>query len=376
MTLNTKKNISWILVALFVVVAVVVQIVQMDDDLMNLIKGVFGLFCFVVAMFVVSKGVKVRAIVVGLVASILMFFSFLYNGNIRPNNLAWIWSYLGVAMLLFEYGANRKLSLFTYYVFCLYFLYLSIFGGIDYRNALGQNSANYVSVLLIFCVCVYYVALKQFTIKEFSYIPLLVLMFLSAWAANRSGIMCMGVAIPMVVVINRKLSAKSHHQLRFVLTLIVFTVGIVLLSNYLVDYVSSLTAKRESVGMASQRSYIWREYVNGSFDNIGNLVFGVPTKLPQYTFLSHYAGNPHNSFLMLHAKFGILGFLTVLVFVIKTISISLKRKDYLILVITILIVVRSFFDWCAFPGLYDVFYYYMIFYVLYNSVSSYGMANC
>lgn len=367
MTLKVKRNISWIFIALFSIVAVLVQIVKMEDEMMNLIKGIFGLFCFAIATFVVGKNVKGEAILIGLMATFLMFFSYVYNENIRPNNFAWIWSYLGVAMLLYEYGGSRKLSLYIFYGFSLYFLYLSVFGGIDSRDALGQNSANYVSVLLIFCICIYYVALRQFPIKDFSYIPLLVLLFLSAWAGNRSGIVCMGIVIPIVVLLNRKISAKSHHQFRFVFLLVISTIGILVLSNYIADYTTSLTSKRESVGMASQRSLIWSEYINGAFENFGNFIFGVPTKNPKYLYLSHFVGNPHNTFLMLHAKYGIIGFLLVIVYIIKAIRKSIRMKDYLVLVITIAIVTRSFFDWCAFPGLYDVFYYYIIFYVLDNN---------
>lgn len=367
MTLKKKRNISGVLVALFSIVAVVVQIIEMEDDTMNLVKGIGGLICFIVAIFMVGEKVRMKAIIIGFMATLLMFFSFLYNENIRPNNFAWIWSYLGVAMLLYEFGASRKKSLVIYYGFCLYFLYLSIFGGIESSGALGQNSANYVSVLLLFCLCVFYVSSRELPYKGFSYIPPLVLLFLSAWAGNRSGIVCLGIVLPIMVIINRKLSAKNKHKFRFVFLLIISSVAVLVLSNYIADYTTSLTAKRESVGMASQRSMIWAEYIQGAFENFGNLLFGVPTKLAKYTYLSHFAGNPHNTFLMLHAKYGIIGFIVVISFIVKSVKKSIKLKDYYVFVIIVAIVVRSFFDWCAFPGLYDVFYYYMIFYALGNN---------
>lgn len=367
MSQKFKQIIGWILISLFSIVAVLVQIIELEDDVMNIYKGVAGLVCFVVAFCIVNKKTRKNALLVGFIASFFMLISFLYNQNIRPNNFAWIWSYLGVAMLLYEYSAEHRISLVIYYGFCLYFLYQAIYGGIESKEALGQNSANYVSVLLIYCLCVYYVSLRQLPVKEFSYVPLLILLFLSAWAGNRSGVLCLAVVIPLTIIINRKISARTKHRFRFILVLILSTVAIIYLSSYITGYIESFTKKTENVGMASLRSLIWREYIDGAFDNIGNLLFGVPTKSGKYKFLFAFNGNPHNTFLMLHSKFGIVGFFAILVLIIKSLRTSIKLKDYDVLIIIVLTITRGFFDWTAFPGLFDVIYYYLIFYIIENN---------
>ena len=91
---------------------------------------------------------------------------------------------------------------------------------------------------------------------------------------------------------------------------------------------------------------------------------GANTSNGTYQWLSFYNGNTHNSFLMLHAKFGLLalGLLIVLIFLV--VHKAIKEKNYIMIIILLAASARMFFDWIAFPGLYDVLFWYMYLYIL------------
>ena len=85
-----------------------------------------------------------------------------------------------------------------------------------------------------------------------------------------------------------------------------------------------------------------------------NLLFGVP--FSDYSLLNHFQ-NPHNSFLMLHAEFGLLGLLIVGVVLIIWFMQKVKKKLWFECAIGIAIIMRACLDWMAFPGIADVFFW-------------------
>ena len=83
-----------------------------------------------------------------------------------------------------------------------------------------------------------------------------------------------------------------------------------------------------------------------------------------YRWLSFYSGNTHNSFLMLHAKFGIVAFLMVIILLFAVLHKSIREKNYIMIVTVMVAIARIFFDWISFPGLYDILFWYMFLYTL------------
>ena len=60
--------------------------------------------------------------------------------------------------------------------------------------------------------------------------------------------------------------------------------------------------------------------------NVGNFLLGVKTSDGIYRWLSFYNGNTHNSFLMLHAKFGLLAFVLLMILISVVIRKAIKEK--------------------------------------------------
>lgn len=75
-------------------------------------------------------------------------------------------------------------------------------------------------------------------------------------------------------------------------------------------------------GLKSVRINIWSEYLEKTLDSGKNLFLGVDCSTGKY--LGTYK-QPHNSYLELHAKFGIIGFIIVDI-IDKNIFFTLQRK--------------------------------------------------
>lgn len=360
-----KIFIAHLFIAIFSVVAVIVQISDaIDDTTMNMYKALCGLCCFVLAFIIGNCKLRGRILLYGGIMSALMAISIIYNGNARYVNLLWIWAYLGVTQLVFEYGASRLLSQIIVYLGCLYFIYNSLFGDMVSAEILGHGSANNVSILCIYLLSIYFLSLKRVE-NSLPYIPTLLILFISVWTANRSGIISAFIFFIFTFFINLKRSKTRKEKIvNYLVIGIIVTVAMYLSIRYIALIDEALMYKLDRQGMESARSILWKEYLNGCFDSLGNFLFGVPSNTPVYPNLRYYEGNPHNSFLMLHSKFGLWGFLFIILSLGRCFIKVIRKKDYIILGLLIIISVRAFFDWSAFPGLLDVLFWY---FVLYNT---------
>ena len=296
-----------------------------------------------------------------------MWFSMLYNENTRPVNLLWIWSYLGAALLLFEFGTSKLFSEIVFYIGCAYFVLRSFNTDLSYANVLGHGSANNLSIICIFLAALLLISLRGKQ-KSIPYIPTLLILFLSLWTGNRSGLLAATAFFVYSFLINRKWSKTETEKWKtYAVLLLVSLFVVVFVIRYVGFFDEALTYKLERQGMESARSILWKEYLGGMFDSIGNFFLGVPGNTPAYPNLMRYEGNPHNSFFVLHAKYGLLGFIFVVVMLAKAYKRMKRNRDYFLLGVALLVFLRAFFDWSAFPGLYDVLFWYFFFYASYGS---------
>ena len=366
MSIKFERRVQTSLFAIFSVVAVSVVLISMSDDDMNMFKALAGLVCFVGFMlFSRNKKLKGKGFLLGVAGTLLMFISMIYNENARAVNILWIWAYLGAALILYEYGIPKWMAFAIFYAFSLSFCLVAFQGKLQYNELLQHGSANNVSILLIYCMFLYYISLKDDQTKLMPYIPILIVSFLSLWTANRSGILTCGVFFLVVFYFNNKSSSKRHSRWKNVLMIFALIAIVVYFVLHLsAQFDVAMETKMDRQGMSSARSILWTEYIRGTFDSLGNLFLGVPGN--KYLFLSYYNGNPHNSLLVAHSKFGLVGFFVVLYVIFKTGWISFKRKEWVITATLILVVTRSFFDWTAFPGLYDVLFWCFLLYAFDN----------
>ncbi len=115
-------------------------------------------------------------------------------------------------------------------------------------------------------------------------------------------------------------------------------------------------------GLESSRYAIWKSY----FDNLdlASFLFGVETtNLP---VIGSYGGNPHNSFINLHRRLGLLAFIAFVIISVRGFKKYFECGEYYIILLLVLIYARIFFDSDFFIGPYDFVIYTILFYPFYN----------
>ena len=117
-------------------------------------------------------------------------------------------------------------------------------------------------------------------------------------------------------------------------------------------------------GLESKRTAIWSDYVSKSFSSFGNWFFG--SHISGTQLLNLYSENLHNSFLMLHAKYGMVVFLMVIILIIKSIVAYVKDRNFYFLSAMFICLFRMSFDYTNFNGLLDTIFLVLLLYPSYS----------
>lgn len=362
---KTKKSfLPTLLVGLFLIVTLVLKKTGPSDEIINGGIAVCGLLCFLYYTFSKNHIFLNQAFAYGALMLTFLLASLIYNSNASIVNILWIWAYLGVALLLYEKDISPKIMLLIFVLYVVSFLYDAFQHGLEVEDLIvSAGSVNNISTMCILSMCIYYLSkYKRNHQVAIEYWPIIPVALISILTATRGAILALTVFFGYAALYNSQ-SMKNKRKYLFGLTFL----GVLLayfFANYYDVFGFALTEKTDRVGMESARTLIWNDYITGTFDNMMNLVFGVPGTDPNYRYLSFYSGNPHNAFFMLHSKFGLGGFLLFVIMTFRAIIKAIRKKEYFICGIVLVVTIRSIFDWTAFPGLYDIFFWYFLFYAI------------
>ncbi|WP_279123313.1 hypothetical protein [Holdemania filiformis] len=350
-----------ILMVLFAFIYVITDLVQMPTLIGNMLVALVGL-CSFFYVFVKRRKTWVveRVTLYAILLTFCMIISILYNNNANITNILWIWGYLGIALVLWICRLSSTALFGIYYSVALIFLIYALQGR-NPQEVLSSGSGNNISTIVMYFMLVAYLN-KYKKQCPLPYTPALVFIIISLWGNGRAGLLT-SLLFFLLIFLYNFIYMKKGKPKTLIILFIILMFGGYFINHFFSAAILQYQYKMERYGMDSVRTEIWKEYLQGTLSNIGNFFFGVSTKDTVYPKLSYYGGNTHNAFLMLHSKFGIIG---LMIFMINTVLAgvkSLKTKDYVFFNTISVVVFRSFFDWTAFPGIFDIFFWIMIIYV-------------
>lgn len=324
----------------------------------NLLISLTGVLCYLYMIF--TDRIRSRKLIlISCLYMLLMLISRWYNKNADLPEIIWNVSFTGVAALLYYKNINIKCMYFVFYIAAIYCIFLAL-KGYDIQEGLGDTgSINSISVLLIFLLGLIYIEhYRTYGNTLLPYMPVILTLIISIWTASRAGILSLFVFMTYILFHNLK-NKKSAY-----LYTVIMILALVLFSLKFGDiFYANIIDKTNKFGTNSSRLLIWNEYFM-SLNNFLNIFFGVEFDRTRDLYISFYNGNLHNSFLMLHSKYGLLGFLIVLLLIFKAFVKCLKWRNYVYLFVLITICIRASFDWCSFPGIFDVIFWFYAFFVL------------
>ena len=362
MKIRLKINNAAIIYTLFAIVFMSGHILKIQSLVANFVIALVGFYALLYSVLKKGiRGINAYLILIGVLYSVFMILSLLYNGNADYMDLLWIWAYMGIAILTYEFEISKRTYWnIAYFIIVLICIYVVRGGAAD--NLLSMGSQNNISAYVIFFVIMGYLSLmkEKRTIK---YYAIFLTLAICLWTGSRAGIISASLLLVGTFLYNfLAIKGQKIQSLVKWCGLICFAVWAV--NHFFGKYLLGLTAKLDRYGSGSIRTEIWREYIQGIEANIGNFFLGANTSDGTYQWLSFYNGNTHNSFLMLHAKFGLLALGLLIVLIFFVVHKAIKEKNYIMIIILLAASARMFFDWIAFPGLYDVLFWYMYLYIL------------
>ena len=383
-----KMDVPNLLVVSLVVLVLARNLLPIPGIVSNMMIAGCGCLGF---LYVFLKKYKEKSmwkvVALALFLSVCMLCSIFYNHNASLGEVLWIWCFMGTALLLCWFEIDKTWFVYLFFLLAAYFLVCIVMCR-NVNAILYGTSRNGIAALLLFLMLGVY--LGQRKSEMIWYLPVALSVVISAWSLSRAGLLVsafFGVAVLFYDFIIRKKGSIKR---------LVWTVGIMAVSFFLIinvfpsndsdvyledgdmQYVNeehgntgeeigsktddennvTIMNKFQGQGLKSTRLKIWSEYFTRMMHSGKEFFLGVT--YDDGEFLQKYQ-NPHNGYLELHSKFGLLGFVTVMVLLLVTFWRECNRKDIFGVIIFLTILMRAFFDWIVFPGYYDVLVWFFVF---------------
>lgn len=283
----------------------------------------------------------------------------------RPNcsvvELLYTIGYLGISLLLIVDAKSFKkvgliLTLLTEGI-----ILAKIASGVYFTNIILENSQNYVSVLILFFLLLYYSACRSDD-QDFYLFPSYVFLFCSILMRGRGGIVvsafqCVGITLFKINRVDKKYRVFFKIIIALIIVFLVaylFVSGIDLTDNKYYDLYFSRFNERGTVDLA--RIKIWKSFFNNNQSSVLSFLFGSDTTLIRRD------GNLHNSFLMCYAYYGLVPAVVIVMLVFSSIVKGVRQKEYYMVFLFLTLLLRSLTDQVFFQGYCEIFLFYYIVY--------------
>ena len=344
-------TISDRLLAIFLTTFIITRIVAMPVLIANMLPAMCGLFSLLYLCVRKVKHVQ-TAIFISIILSVFMLLSMLMNRNCNFLDIIWIWSFMGIAMLLYSFEINSQFIMFQYCCFVAYIIF-KIVSGVSYKSIILVGSENNISVYLLLYIALYLITCDNGKkLHNIVFLPVLLGLVCTVWSASRSGVLSFVLLSVLLIAYNMK---KNGKKIKYImLTAISMLVLYFIIDNFFASTFMNLQNKINNYGNSSLRTVIWNEYIHSATSSLYDFIFGPNTVKTGYKWLSYYGGNTHNAFLMLHSHFGIIVFAYILIALFVCIGKLYKNGRMLSAIAIGVLCVRSMFDWTSFPGVYHI----------------------
>lgn len=312
----------------------------------NVLLVLLGGMSFLYCVFVKGLNKQLPFVLFLIIYTVAGGISFVYSGNAQIQELLWPMGFMsfGVLFLNFPYIFYHSIMMSYYGFVCLSIYQIYNNGGAD--GCVIDGSRNNYSVYVVLWLSLYMIS--AFINKKSICVlaPLLGLM-LCVMAVGRSGIV---VGICMVLCFLFLELKKGRLYVLKYMACGVILIFIMLFANN--DYVSmSFMDDFKKRQFDSLRYDIWRDYINICCSSLMDVFCGA--RISGSRMMDLYSQNLHNSFFMLHAKYGVIGVLEILFLLINTTLFYARNKCGYLLVALFAVVFRMSFDYTNFNGPLD-----------------------
>lgn len=355
--INRKQLFPEILISIFFTYNALVYLTGWPEISRIFLLAFIGFTGYLFCFNILHKNIKISFFVLLIVLTGIC--SVVYNQNMRVGNFVSTILYIGMAMIMLKYKMNHDVIRIMFYGLSAFFLY-KMFIGESSSEILYHVSRNYISVLMITNLNLLYLSDIDNN-KPITLTPAILCFIISIWGIGRGGIIVSGLLLGGIALV--KIFSKLSGEQRKILIIALgslFVVFIIILIN--TDFVSKYFVAFQTKGMKTPRTFIYEEYLSAAKQTFMNLIFGPPMKNMNVSDV--YSRNFHNSFIQMHAYYGLVFSIVVIFLLFNSLMFFAKRKDYVFVILILTLSMRAFTDRLFFSGYAEPLLYYYCFYPL------------
>ncbi|WP_113921769.1 hypothetical protein [Alkalibaculum bacchi] len=293
---------------------------------------------------------------------IMGLISILYTKNFSMFRIFYITQGFFITFALLKNKLNYKLIKYSTYAIIILFLYF-IVSGINANNVFNIGSRNGLTFHSLFMLILYYISIVQNN-KKVDIIPSFIGLLISLWATGRSGALAFSFLFIVVILeyikSDQRKKIKMYSKIVFIILIILLLLYLLLNNNTMRTlFIEPLMKRFENEGFESPRSMMITGYIDEAKSNLLSFLFGA--KYINIPIIHYFNNNPHNSFINMHAQFGMIVWLLNLFLIVKTQLNFILTNRYFYFGLFLVILMRIFTDDLAFTELFDGIIYYFIF---------------
>lgn len=371
-----------------------------------------GICSLLLCFLTVGIGKLRRCLIFGGIYTVFGIISFLYNGNADAIELLWPLGYMSAGLLLVFFRPNTRVCQALFYGYCAVILLTVTLAG-DVDAAHFNASRNMISVHVLVFLSIYLISVRK-SGERFSVLPFLSAIFLCLVARGRSGIVLAGIfALYLLICLvfdRRSMCFCGKLDLLFCTAMVLIYCYPVLKAIKLPEVVPPTQQEAnmpntpsaepseeppeepseepseepphlentvgqgiknfQARGLRTGRFNIWGDYLKKACSSFMNILLGA--SINGTPMLDEFSTNLHNSFLMLHAKYGLLGLLLVLLAMACSGWRYLIQRNIHYLFLMAALFWRMNLDYTNFNGILDLLLIFLIFYPAMNQKAQVG----
>lgn len=286
------------------------------------------------------------------------------NGNIDIQEMFWPIAFIGISILFLNEDITLKLTKRMYFLAALVIIVqIMIAGGVDEISAV--SSRNTLSIMMLLFFSIYAISSYSSNVKA-EILPVLTGLVVVILAIGRSGILTFALLLFFFLIFefsgrNQRVK-KISRMIFWSILIIVFIIVVYLLFQPLV---TNALRNFSSRGLESVRTGLWSDYLAAVSSSVKYFYFGA--QIQGTDLLNRYSSNLHNSLLMLHAKYGLFIFVSVIILTINALVYFIKKRNFLFFTLLVVILFRMQFDYTNFNAQLDIAFFYLLFFKYYDA---------
>lgn len=340
--LNAIGNIVF---SVYLILIINYYVIGVNEVFYNYFRIFLNLIAFVLIMCKYKtneeKVVLGKELVIFLLLTLLGIYSSGYNNNASVSGYLFATlSSFGITLLFVRFRIPSKIVLMIWFYYLILFLIYFVLnnGEMYFFMAKGGQSRNYISVMILTITGLFFLSKQEKIVcKEYILIALTDLL-VCILSIGRGGILASFlILVGGIWVWLFTGYEKKSFVYKFIVVVVMASIFLVLF--WTMGYLEKLFGGFVEYGIESNRiDLVWKPYLQ-KMSMYKNVLFGANyvDEIGRYNHL-------HNSFLMLHARYGVFGLFMILYCIARSVFCLKKNNNFLMLFFVIAYLIRAITD--------------------------------